>query len=90
MKSLVSYLGCGRYEARSYPALKAGDFVVTKFSDIAEKIIPFFNKYPIEGVKALDFSDFTRVVELMKIKAHLTPGGMDQILRIKAGMNSGR
>jgi len=91
MKSLVSYLGCGRYEARSgYPGLQAGDFVVTKFSDIAEKIIPFFNKYPIRGVKALDFADFSAVAEIIKNKDHLTPDGLGQIRIIKAGMNKGR
>jgi hypothetical protein len=88
MKSLVSYLGCGRYEARSGdPGVQAGDFVVTKFTDIAEKIIPFFNKYTIRGVKALDFSDFSTVAEIIKNKDHLTPDGLDQIRRIKAGTN---
>jgi len=28
---------------------------IAKFSDINENIIPFFDKYPIEGVKSLDF-----------------------------------
>jgi len=26
----------------------------------------------------------------MKVKAHLTPEGLEQILKIKAGMNTGR
>jgi hypothetical protein len=34
-----------------------GQFVVSRFSDNFEKIIPFFNKYPIQGVKGLDFAD---------------------------------
>lgn len=43
MKSLGTYLGCGRYEARSKDKnTQVGDFVVTKLSDITEKIIPFF------------------------------------------------
>ena len=33
-----------------------GNFIVSKFSDIEVKIIPFFKKYPIHGVKALDFA----------------------------------
>ena len=32
-----------------------GNFIVRRFSDIDGKIIPFFDKYQIEGVKALDF-----------------------------------
>jgi len=65
-------------------------FHVTKFSDITEKIIPFFHKYSIVGVKALDFADFCLVAELMKNKAHLTLEGLDQIRQIKAGMNNER
>lgn len=69
---------------------QAGDFIVTKYSDIADKIIPFFYKYPIRGAKALDFSDFSAVAEKIKNKDHLTPEGMDRIRIIKAGMNKGR
>lgn len=88
MSSLVKYFDCGVYFAN--PARDAGDFVVTRFSDIHEKIIPFFNKYPIVGVKAKDFSDFKQVMDIMKVKGHLTPVGLEQILKIKAGMNTGR
>ena len=37
--------------------IEAFNFRVTKFSDINEKIIPFFKKYPVRGVKAEDFKD---------------------------------
>lgn len=55
MESLVSYLKCGRFVIRNQRDL--GDFTCTKFSDIYEKIIPFFNLYQIEGVKFKDFND---------------------------------
>ena len=64
--------------------------MVTKLSDIEEKIIPFFNKFPIWGVKAEDFADFCRARELMKEKKHLTAEGLEEIRQIKAGMNIGR
>ena len=86
IKSLVTYLGCGNY----YFHAGAGDLVVQKYSDIEEKIIPFFNKYPILGVKQKDFLDFKQVVELMKSNAHKTPEGLDKIREIKSGMNRGR
>jgi len=56
----------------------------------SSKIIPFFSKYPIEGVKAKDFDDFCKVAELMKSKVHLTSDGLEQIRKIKSGMNRGR
>ena len=79
-------LGCGNlyiYRTRI-------DLRVTKFDDIVNKIIPLFNKHPIRGVKALDYQDFCRVAQLMEDKKHLTQEGLEQIRKIKAGMNCGR
>ena len=88
MQSLVSYLGCGNYSLRKNK--DTGEFIVTKFSDITEKIIPFFEKYPILGIKSEDFSDFKQVALLLQDKAHLTKTGLDKIRKIKTGMNKGR
>ena len=81
LKELVNYFNCGRY---SLSSLGAGDFIVTKFEDIYTKIIPFFNKYPLQGSKSLDFSDFNSVAELMKNKAHITSEGFESIKQIKS------
>ncbi len=53
MNSLITYFNCG------YTYKKTGciSFNVEKFSDISEKIIPFFNKYHILGIKNKDFLD---------------------------------
>jgi hypothetical protein len=88
MEILPIYLNCGRYYPKSNS--EVGDFVVSKLSDIIGKIIPFFEKYPILGVKCLDFKDFCKASELIKNKAHLTNLGLDQIKEIKAAMNRGR
>jgi hypothetical protein len=85
MQSLVSYLGCGHYYARSTGL--AGDFMVEKFIDINKNIIPLFKKHPIQGIKELDFSDFCKVAEIMKTKEHLTEQGLKDIRKIKNGMN---
>ncbi len=68
MKSLVQYWSCGttRVDSKN-PAIY---FYVTKFSDILDKIIPFFEAYPLQGSKKLDFADFCKVAELIKKKAH--------------------
>jgi hypothetical protein len=68
----------------------AGDFYVGKLSDLHQKIIPFFSRYPIIGVKAKDFEDLSKVALLMQSKAHLTKEGLEQIQKIKAGMYRGR
>ena len=83
---IKEYLGCGTV----YQNREAFDYRVTKFKNIEEKIIPFFKKYKIQGVKALDFADFCKAAELMKNKAHLTKDGLEKIRKIKAGMNTRR
>lgn len=64
--------------------------VVTNFSDIKQKIIPFIEKYPLEGSKKLDFKDFCEIAEIVKSKDHLTASGLEKIRLIKARMNKGR
>ena len=88
MKNLIDAFGCGKVSRRSNGM--GVDFIVTKFEDLNDKIIPFFDNYKIVGVKAKDFEDFKKVVILIKDKAHLTLEGLDQIRLIKSGMNKGR
>lgn len=87
MENLIAYLGCGSIVHTKKTTV---EFVVTRFADIQEKIIPIFDKYPLQGTKVLNFFDFKKVAELIKDKAHLTSMGLDQIQKIKAGMNKGR
>ena len=86
MISLIELLKCGKI----FKNRETFDFKVSKLSDILNKIIPFFKPYPILGIKALDFYDWCKVAELMKNKMHLTAEDLDEIRKIKAGMNKGR
>lgn len=87
IRSLVEYFDCGNIYFRENKEVV--DYCVEKYSDLTEKIIPFFNKYPILGVKNQDFKDFCWVVSLIKEKKHKTQSGLDEILEIKAKMNQG-
>jgi hypothetical protein len=86
MKSLEEYLGCGYYSLGK----DIGDFIVKRSEDNLNKIIPFFDKYPVQGNKALDFADFKRAVELVANKVHLTELGLEELRLIKSKMNRGR
>ena len=44
LRNLVTYLRCGSYIPRA--SVNAGDFLCRSSSDILDKIIPFFQKYP--------------------------------------------
>ena len=86
MKSLVDYFGFGKaYTYKSYTEFKS-----RSLSDNLEKIIPFFQKYPIIGVKALDFVDWCKSAKIIESKNHLTTEGREKIQKIKINMNSYR
>ena len=82
------FFNCGKVYTRS--GVCVVDFQVSNFFDIIDKVIPIFKEYPLQGVKSKDFADFCKVAELMKNKAHLTAEGMEQIRKLRLGMNSYR
>jgi hypothetical protein len=88
MKSLMKYLDCGNYY--NFAERELGNFYVVRLPDILDKIIPFFDTPVFAGVKALDYADFRRTAELMENKGHLTQSGLEEICKIKEGMNRGR
>ena len=87
MRNLIAFFNCGYCEAANDGMVY---FKVTKFSDNYDKILPFFSKYNLQGIKAVDYQSWCTTAELMKIKAHLTREGLDQIVKLKENMNRGR
>ena len=64
--------------------------ILSKFSDVFDIVIPFFQKYPIYGAKHQDFLDFQKGVYIVKNKGHLTEEGLNEIKNLTYGMNSFR
>lgn len=89
LTSIINYLGCGVIEKVDTRPNEV-KLVVYKFNDICEKIIYFFTKYPLQGVKYLNFADFCKIANLMISKSHLTKEGIEEIRLIKSQMNSSR
>jgi hypothetical protein len=89
LRSFISFFGCGLFNYHSGKSkLGSGVFIVRKFADISNKILPFFKDHVIRGIKREDFEDWARVAELIKSKAHLTEKGVEKIREIKSGMNT--
>jgi hypothetical protein len=65
-------------------------FLIYRFDDMYNKIIPIFHEYKIRGIKSLDFQDFCEAAKLMKKRFHLTKEGLEQIQGIKSRMNRSR
>jgi len=97
MKSFTDYLNCGNISKNSSSTLSSWiDYTVVRYDDLVLKIIPFFDKYKIIGVKLQDYLDFKKVAELMRTKDHLTTSGLKKIKEItnlnlnEEGMNKKR
>lgn len=89
--SFVEIFGCGGiYNQSKSSSGSVIDFMVTGLSNISDKVIPFFLAHPLQGSKKKELADFIKVAELMKLKAHLTKDGLEQIRAIKRGMNFNR
>lgn len=87
LREIQAMLDCGNiylleYEryAKWRPHVK---LKVCNFTDISTKIIPFFQRYPLQAKKRFEFEKFCQKAELIKTKHHLTPAGIVQIRTLR-------
>ena len=62
---------------------------VRNLNNLANVIVPFFEKHKLRSKKMIDFCKFAKVVRLMQEKKHLTEEGFKRILKISQSMNRG-
>jgi hypothetical protein len=78
-------LGCGTMR-------RAGNdgwyWEVNRLSDLAERIVPFFTRFPLVGEKAGDFDRWRRAIALMS-RGPLDDRAYHQVLALREGMNRG-
>ena len=89
MEKIVEYFQAGKIYKYS-GGKSAVSLSIVDFSDITNKIVPFFNPNPIIGVKLYDYLDWCKIHSLMVNRSHLTVEGINSIREIKSGMNTGR
>lgn len=82
LKGFESFFCCGKFLFRKN--LFAVDFKVSGLKDLTDKIIPFFEKYPLLGTKIISFKRLCLVVDVIKEKGHLTEEGLKRIRDIKS------
>ena len=89
LEKIVKYLGCGTVNNRNTPIFDNSDYKLSNFDMIDSKILPFFQKYPLQSAKLLDFQCFADVANIIKSKPGIswTPEQFDQIKHIKNIMN---
>lgn len=87
LHGIESFFGVGK--VRSYSKHGFVVYSVSALKDLANVIIPFFEKYPLLTQKRADFLLFKSVVELMSNKEHLNTQGIQNIMSIKSVLNKG-
>jgi len=86
----VHEINAARYHYDYDAGIRRNDavmYIVRKRSDLAYRIIPFFDAYPLRGRKRDNYELWKQVVELVERGAHLTPEGLGEIVEIKVRMN---
>lgn len=89
LKILMNQLGCGIIKVRKNDDLHSFD--VTNPKDLIEKVIPFFQKYPVlSESKKRNFTLFCEIATLMKKGEHRNLSGLRKILEIREKLNIGK
>lgn len=90
LQLMQQYFGVGRLHCnRRYDNHKEHlyQFVVGRRSDLLQRIVPFFQKYPLRTAKRLDFERFVACMRIIEAKEHLTRCGLLEIVEIIQTMN---
>lgn len=77
-------LGCGYIKSNhpKNPRDKTLVLIIKNRKDLQEKLIPFFNKYPLLSSKYKDFIVFKKTLDLIKDRKHLTIHGFKSIVKL--------
>ena len=84
---IQSFFGVGAVYHRPY--IKKSVYRVSNVSYIKNVIIPHFSEYPLISKKAIDFLLWSKVVEIILNRDHLTKEGFLKILSYYASVNKG-
>ncbi len=64
-------------------------YEVTKPTDLQERVMPFFARFPLRGAKAADRVRFAEILELVQAGRHLDPQGIRDVMAMRNRMNGG-
>ena len=90
LELIQNFFGCGRiYVNRRHDNHKEMllRYCVRSQKDLRERIIPFFQKYPLQTYKVKDFQQFIKILFLMEKMRHKTVHGLKRIAKIIQEMN---
>lgn len=89
IKEVHRFFGCGGI--RFSRADRCYKFEVRSVKDLMEKIVPHFERFPLQGSKKRDFELFREVCRRVRANLHLSPRHLPEIIELSYQMNlSGR
>ncbi len=85
LKKLRKFFECGaiRYSNSDHTY----KYEVRSVRDIVKKILPHFEKYPLEGSKKEDFEKFKKIVLMIHQNKHLSRKFLPKIIELAYSMN---
>ena len=90
LEEIKKQLRCGYIKAND--ALGKRDktlvYVVRDRLDLIEKVIPFFERFPLHTEKRKDFELFRKIIQMMKKNDHMKIEGFRKIIQIAYSMNA--
>jgi len=91
LEKIKDYFDCGYIRANHAQNKKDTTFVyvVRNRNDLKNKIIPFFQKYPLKSKKNNAFMIFTKIVNLMSNGKHYNYQGIKLMIKLAFTMNEG-
>jgi hypothetical protein len=90
LEDLTRFFGCGKVYANArYDNHREHmyRYVVRRFGDLRDVIVPFFREHPLRTSKRENFEKFTTIIDLMSLRRHLSIPGIMEIAGITETMN---
>ena len=85
LEKIQSYLKCGSIRYSKKDGLYK--YEIRNLTDLVDKVIPFFEKYPLETAKQKSFETFSQICRSIKQGHHLNSTGITEIIDKSYDMN---
>jgi hypothetical protein len=90
LEDMVRFFGCGKVYGNRRQDNHREDLAryhVSRFGDLRDVIVPFFELNPLRTAKRDNFAKFAEIIRLMELRRHLTVPGLIEIAEIAQTMN---
>lgn len=89
LERIQKTIGCGGIYRYDYPKYKWGPhykYKIGSAKDLAEKLFPLLDKYPLQAKKKEVYKIFRKIIIMKNRKEHLTDKGFKKILDLRDQM----